>query len=137
MILKFGVSQSKTRTLPYKTWGSGGYHFVSIAHSISSSSCIWNATASSSPEDSTLGAITLRVITHKLFFIVSIFLYLLIHSHMNHYMFHFIDVALLSTIRLDCLRPLTIQSLTFLVLCHIVLAVSYSSDPNILCNTEN
>ena len=25
-----------TRTLPYKTWGSGGYHFVSIAHSISS-----------------------------------------------------------------------------------------------------
>ena len=32
----FGVSQSKTRTLPYKTWGSGGYHFVSIAHSISS-----------------------------------------------------------------------------------------------------
>ena len=22
------------RTLPYKTWGSGGYHFVSIAHSI-------------------------------------------------------------------------------------------------------
>ena len=34
----FGVSQSKTlRTLPYKTWGSGGYHFVSIAHSISCS----------------------------------------------------------------------------------------------------
>ena len=32
----FGVGQSKTRTLPYKTWGSGGYHFVSIAHSISS-----------------------------------------------------------------------------------------------------
>ena len=32
----FGVSQSKTRTLPNKTWGSGGYHFVSIAHSISS-----------------------------------------------------------------------------------------------------
>ena len=32
----FRVSQSKTRTLPYKTWGSGGYHFVSIAHSISS-----------------------------------------------------------------------------------------------------
>ena len=32
----YGVSQSKTRTLPYKTWGSGGYHFVSIAHSISS-----------------------------------------------------------------------------------------------------
>ena len=32
----FGVPQSKTRTLPYKTWGSGGYHFVSIAHSISS-----------------------------------------------------------------------------------------------------
>ena len=32
----FGVSQSKTRTLPYKTWRSGGYHFVSIAHSISS-----------------------------------------------------------------------------------------------------
>ena len=30
----FGVSQSKTRTLPYKTWGSGGYHFVSISHSI-------------------------------------------------------------------------------------------------------
>ena len=28
--------QSKTRTLPYKTWGSGGYHFVSIAYSISS-----------------------------------------------------------------------------------------------------
>ena len=26
----------QTRTLPYKTWGSGGYHFVSIAHSISS-----------------------------------------------------------------------------------------------------
>ena len=35
----FGVSQSKTRTLPYKTWGSGGYHFVSIAHSISSFIC--------------------------------------------------------------------------------------------------
>ena len=35
----FGVSQSKTRTLPYKTWGSGGYHFVSIAHSISSFNC--------------------------------------------------------------------------------------------------
>ena len=33
----FGVSQSKTRTLPYKAWGSGGYHFVSIAHRISSS----------------------------------------------------------------------------------------------------
>ena len=32
----FWVSQSKTRILPYKTWGSGGYHFVSIAHSISS-----------------------------------------------------------------------------------------------------
>ena len=32
----FGVSQSKTRTLPYKTWGSRGYHFVSIAQSISS-----------------------------------------------------------------------------------------------------
>ena len=32
----FGVSQSKTRTLPYKTWGRGGYHFVSIAHRISS-----------------------------------------------------------------------------------------------------
>ena len=34
----FGVSQSKTRTLPYKRWGSGGYmyHFVSIAQSISS-----------------------------------------------------------------------------------------------------
>ena len=32
----FGFPQSKTRTLPYKTWGSGGYHFVSIAHSISS-----------------------------------------------------------------------------------------------------
>ena len=32
----YGVSQSKTRTLPYKTWGSKGYHFVSIAHSISS-----------------------------------------------------------------------------------------------------
>ena len=32
----FWVSQSKTRTLPYKTWGSGGYHFVSIANSISS-----------------------------------------------------------------------------------------------------
>ena len=32
----FWMSQSKTRTLPYKTWGSGGYHFVSIAHSISS-----------------------------------------------------------------------------------------------------
>ena len=32
----FGVSQSKRRTLPYKTWGSGGYHVVSIAHSISS-----------------------------------------------------------------------------------------------------
>ena len=32
----FGVSESKTRTLPYKTWGSGGYHFVSIAYSISS-----------------------------------------------------------------------------------------------------
>ena len=32
----FGVSQSKTRTLPYKTWGSGEYHFVSIAPSISS-----------------------------------------------------------------------------------------------------
>ena len=34
MILKFRVSQSKKRTLPYKTWGSGGFHFVSIAHSI-------------------------------------------------------------------------------------------------------
>ena len=32
----FGVSHSKTRTLPYKTWGSGGIIFVSIAHSISS-----------------------------------------------------------------------------------------------------
>ena len=32
----FGVSQSKTRTLPYTTWGSGGYRFVSIDHSISS-----------------------------------------------------------------------------------------------------
>ena len=34
----FGVSHSKTRTLPYKTWGSRarGYHFVSIAYSISS-----------------------------------------------------------------------------------------------------
>ena len=31
----------KTRTLPYKTWGSGGYHFVSIAHSISSSLLTW------------------------------------------------------------------------------------------------
>ena len=32
----FWGSQTKTRTLPYKTWGSGGYHFVSIAYSISS-----------------------------------------------------------------------------------------------------
>ena len=32
----FVVFQSKTRTFPYKTWGSGGYHFVSIAHSFSS-----------------------------------------------------------------------------------------------------
>ena len=32
----FGVSQSKTRTLPFNTWWSGGFHFVSIAHSISS-----------------------------------------------------------------------------------------------------
>ena len=38
----FGVSQSKTRTLPYKTWGSGGYHFVSIAHSISSLCWKWS-----------------------------------------------------------------------------------------------
>ena len=30
------VSQSKTRTLPFKTLGSGRYHFVSIAHSITS-----------------------------------------------------------------------------------------------------
>ena len=37
----FGVSQSRTRTLPYKTWGSGGYHFVSIAHSISSFCNVW------------------------------------------------------------------------------------------------
>ena len=33
MILGFW---GKTRTLPNKTWGSGGYHFVSIADSISS-----------------------------------------------------------------------------------------------------
>ena len=26
----------QNKDLPYKTWGSGGYHFVSIAHSISS-----------------------------------------------------------------------------------------------------
>ena len=32
----FGVSQSKTRTLPCKTWGSKGYNFLSIVHRISS-----------------------------------------------------------------------------------------------------
>ena len=31
-----GVSQSKTRTLQYKTWGGRGNHFLSIAYSISS-----------------------------------------------------------------------------------------------------
>ena len=55
-----GFSQSKTRTLPYKTWGSRGYHFVSIAHSISSFHVIYNFIESLNSCRIALGAFSKR-----------------------------------------------------------------------------